>query len=448
MEDNNLDAELRRGVIDRATKSYDKDASDSEVKDGTYMEIVCQLNDVRTHFRDNAHDDLEVDWKYPGNWVQTVTIIGDLMAFLNPPFYKGIWWSDDSSANDAIQVWGFELTSSNIYNACFWLSLAICVCYPPIAYYGYKLLTYRDAKFPDGKLGRDAYGNEAKVFSWMGIFLIVLSSFSSAAFFPVVKTLMNTIICVYPDDGTDPYHVKMTDTQCWTDVHFFYVGAAGAGLLLYFPLATFLYPHIQFGDPGLDIKYAPGYLIGLNVCKLLNAGCLLFLGAQGALKAMLCCCFVIVVMAFLLDYMMEPGLIPWSNQCRRYGYFFAAMACGCALVVEITGWVMVWAIVLGLVFVLELGIMSCRMCNTACFTRMIREESAILTSMQLQRRESRTSPAQSMEVQPADVPTERWFSKESPVPDLNITETKRAAAQTDQTDRLWFRGDTNTSDQH
>ena len=194
MEDNNLDAELRRGVIDRATKSYDKDASDSEVKDGTYMEIVCQLNDVRTHFRDNAHDDLEVDWKYPGNWVQTVTIIGDLMAFLNPPFYKGIWWSDDSSANDAIQVWGFELTSSNIYNACFWLSLAICVCYPPIAYYGYKLLTYRDAKFPDGKLGRDAYGNEAKVFSWMGIFLIVLSSFSSAAFFPVVKTLMNTII--------------------------------------------------------------------------------------------------------------------------------------------------------------------------------------------------------------------------------------------------------------
>ena len=184
-----------------------------------------------------------------------MTIVLDAGAFLTVPFYPGIWYDEDDDAQDAITVFGLEFQNSDIYLYMFLTCLAAALCYPPIARYGTVLLTERSPAHPNGRLGRDDQDNEAKIFSLMGMFLIVLAVASSSLFFPVIKNLLKIVICEYPD-GLESYHVEMKGVECWTGIHFIYVAGACIGLLVYFPPASFLFPHIQFGDPGLDVSFA------------------------------------------------------------------------------------------------------------------------------------------------------------------------------------------------
>lgn len=279
-------------------------------------------------------ESLTVNWCFPGNLMQLFTIFLDMFSFLTVPFHEGIWWDvDQEKATDSIQVFTLTFSESDIYWYTFIGCSVVSYLYPPMARYGIKLLTVRSETFPNGRLGRDEFGNEAPVLSGMGIFLLALGTVSSALFFSIIKNLLKITICTYPE-GVSAYHVNMVDVQCWSGIHLVYVGIAGVALLIYFPPASFLYPHLQFGDPGLDIKYKPVYLVMLNVCKLGMVGCSLFLDNDPI--EMLFCALPFVILAWVLEYSLQPCLLKWVNHWRRYGYQFCIMAVVCAILVEIT----------------------------------------------------------------------------------------------------------------
>lgn len=344
MRDDMRDAEIRRKAAGDSNYGYNSgDASlkqassrlalEQEVCDIIYEELTKVKLQSDQGLEAYTADAFFVNWKYPGNWVQTGTILLDAGAFLTVPLYPGIWYDEDDDAADAITIFGLEIENSDIYHYTYWICLTAAFCYPPIAHYGLKLLLHRSDEFPHGKLGRDDDGNEAPVFSWMGIFLIVLAVASMSLFFPIIKNLLKIVVCEYPDNEPS-YHTGLTDMECWSGTHFIYISLAAFGVLLYFPPASFLFPHIQFGDPGLDIKYSPSYLVGLNVCKLMIAGIALFFSGNNV--QMLSLSVPVMVLAITMEYSLQPCLIKWVNRWRMYVYVLVLLTTVCSLLVEIS----------------------------------------------------------------------------------------------------------------
>lgn len=60
--------------------------------------------------------------------------------------------------------------------------------------------------------------------------------------------------------------------ECNTDTHYIYVFFASLGVVLYYPLSSFLFPNIQFQNKALDLKYDPTFVVILTQIKLLISG--------------------------------------------------------------------------------------------------------------------------------------------------------------------------------
>ena len=60
--------------------------------------------------------------------------------------------------------------------------------------------------------------------------------------------------------------------ECNTGDHILYLVFAGIGMLLYYPLSSFLFPNIQFQNNDLDLKYNPTWIVILTQVKLLVSG--------------------------------------------------------------------------------------------------------------------------------------------------------------------------------
>lgn len=51
-----------------------------------------------------------------------------------------------------------------------------------------------------------------------------------------------------------------------------FMAVAAIAMVIYYPVATFLYPNLQFIDDGDDLKYEPTFIVVETQAKLLIAG--------------------------------------------------------------------------------------------------------------------------------------------------------------------------------
>lgn len=59
---------------------------------------------------------------------------------------------------------------------------------------------------------------------------------------------------------------------CNSTKHKVFMGVAFFGMLLYYPLASFLYPNLQIADDGDDLRYEPAFVVVETQSKLFLAG--------------------------------------------------------------------------------------------------------------------------------------------------------------------------------
>ena len=75
--------------------------------------------------------------------------------------------------------------------------------------------------------------------------------------------------------------------------------ASIVGITAYYPLASFIYPNLQFADKSLDLKYKPTFIILLAQGKLVLTGIAVFFPGEAYL--LLSFTLVIYVLFALLN---------------------------------------------------------------------------------------------------------------------------------------------------
>ena len=88
-----------------------------------------------------------------------------------------------------------------------------------------------------------------------------------------MKSFLDTFSCNYSVKPWTLY--EDPSILCNTDTHYFYIFFAALGIILYYPLSSFLFPNIQFQNKSLDLKYDPTFIVILTQIKLLISGNLL-----------------------------------------------------------------------------------------------------------------------------------------------------------------------------
>ena len=143
--------------------------------------------------------------------------------------------------------------------------------------------------------------------------------------------MMGTVVCDYKT-ADDPVLLLDTTTKCYTATHIGLVAAAVVGLLAYYPLASLIYPNLQFSDPAVDVKFSTEWLVGLQQGKLVIAAATAFLVHDlGAFLIVLC---VVLVCLGTSVAVMQPCFVQRVNIWRSASYFAAAAAAVATLAVD------------------------------------------------------------------------------------------------------------------
>lgn len=117
--------------------------------------------------------------------------------------------------------------------------------------------------------------------------------------------------------------------ECWGSEHLLYVAGSVLALLAYYPLATFVYPNLQFASKDTDIKYRPSWITLLQQMRLLLAAATVFAPANPLVAVGPS--LVLFITAALVTYSMQPCLIWWINQLRVGLFLMLAWAALCAI---------------------------------------------------------------------------------------------------------------------
>ena len=113
--------------------------------------------------------------------------------------------------------------------------------------------------------------------------------------------------------------------MCYDANYIGYVTASIIGLFVYYPLATFMFPMLQFNDSDLDLKFKPTYLIILCQSKLLITAIQVFLPHQLYLEHQLVLYTIIIFFMFAYTVKEKPlGEMNFIlNLWNSFGYFFS-----------------------------------------------------------------------------------------------------------------------------
>ena len=136
------------------------------------------------------------------------------------------------------------------------------VCYPVYALYGVGLVMRN-------RLGVNEDGTIFSFLSWQGFYINGLTILSSTLYFPILESLLAAFPCEYlQTEGANGSMINQTEGAngfsqtmeaalgfgggaCYGRAHLAYMVGAGLALLMYYPLASFVFPNLQVDAHGL-----------------------------------------------------------------------------------------------------------------------------------------------------------------------------------------------------
>ena len=155
-----------------------------------------------------------------------------------------------------------------------------------------------------GRLGLNEDYTIAKFPSWQFFLTKFISLFGTSFYLTILAALLSAFSCTY---SNDTWHL-LRDNQ-----HVVYFVFAILALILYYPLATLLYPNIAYHDKALDIKFDTSYLVIESQGKLVIAGFSAFFAKEVYIWLQLIVSIVVSTVLLILCIKIKPCLIMSVN---------------------------------------------------------------------------------------------------------------------------------------
>ncbi len=266
---------------------------------------------------DPSHKKENIAWKWQSgsNLLALSDLVIEFYTLYSMLFQVNMKWDIPYLASQASSGW-FP-TSIDLYPILFWMCVTTGLAYPFLAVPGMRLAQ-------KNQLGLDANGQPATFPAPQFFYSLSLTLLGSSLYFPVLLNLVQIFVCDYDYAlGTNyAYVVKMPSVECWSLSHLPYVLAAAVAIIAYYPMASFMFPNLQFIDRSLDIKYDTTFLIIVAQGKLFLAGVASVFPTDRILVLSLIlvvdACFVV------LNVVLAPCLITSINPVHT-GSFVAAL---------------------------------------------------------------------------------------------------------------------------
>jgi len=249
-------------------------------------------------------------------------------------FRPNVGWSfiaDSQAASTASTIPFVELPEdTNSYLPTLWTCMGFCIMYLCLA-----IPATRYAQI--GTLGMSEDGKNAKFPSKQFFLSKGVGVLGGACYMPIMKNLMDVLSCDFTASPWSLY--RSAEVNCFGNDAPYYIYVAGAMIciVIYYPLATFMFPNLQFMDRTADIKFDPSYMVFLSQGKLIITGLAVFFPTSKNVAASLGISLFVLLGVTFVTLWMKPCLISRMNVWNSVSYLSATFFLLGAFVFVITG---------------------------------------------------------------------------------------------------------------
>lgn len=252
------------------------------------------------------------------NLIAIFSHITDVISMAAIAFAKEVGWTDsDNIASDTSSA---VLAETTYWTVNYWVCFGLCGAFLLVSYPAIHL----------AKAGRYGVTKDMKqdsLCSWTGLVSRVVSLLAVSLYMTIMKTELDALSCVYLEADSSWVLIRNQDIVCFSGTHAVYFCLAILAIIIYYPLATLLYPTIQYQNKGLDLKYDTTYVVLESQGKLAIVGFAAFLPRERYLKLQLIVCICVTCILGLIVAKTKPCLVKSYNLWKAGGYFLVAW-CG------------------------------------------------------------------------------------------------------------------------
>jgi hypothetical protein len=181
-----------------------------------------------------------------------------------------------------------------------------------------------------GHLGKTLDGRPLSKLSIAWITLTLTNTVGSILFYPLVINLIQIVGC----DSEGYLKTYDQNLQCYSPYHLAAVMCMIAAVCLFYPLASFMLPNMQFVNASLDVKFDSTFMVFSAQGKLLLAGIFTFFDEAGVLMG---AATVVYITLLLICWTGQPCLVKRVNRWKTLSFAVPAWCHACTLVYVIFG---------------------------------------------------------------------------------------------------------------
>ncbi|EAR95963.2 transmembrane protein, putative (macronuclear) [Tetrahymena thermophila SB210] len=161
-----------------------------------------------------------------------------------------------------------------------------------------------------------------------------LSMAGIAMMFWIFKILLDGMSCDY--SVVPKYLYQQPDFICLEQKQITLIGLGVLGIFIFYPMASFLWPNVQYQNRSLDLRYDPTYLVISTQVKFLLAGGTAFLAHPDVQVYYFAFSTILLLLFAFLTNKMKPCLLKKVNPLDMGGYFLCGWFHLSALIVTAT----------------------------------------------------------------------------------------------------------------
>ncbi|CAG9321806.1 unnamed protein product [Blepharisma stoltei] len=281
--------------------------------------LSSALEDAKKIMEQKKSTDMQMNLS---NLTAIVSMVTEIYSFSSMAFSSQVNWLGNNSENE---VSNNVSGQSEYWEETFWACLIAAFVFIAMVWPAVKYLK-------EGKLGLNKDHTKAKFPSWQFILLKSISLLGCSLYLTIMSNILAAFSCQFDDSSNYWYLSKDDSIECFGTLHSVYIALAVVCAILYYPLATLLYPNIQYQNKELDLKYDTTFLVLESQGKLLIAGFSAFFLKSKYLWLQLTVVIVVCSILMVINIITKPCFVRSFNIWKAAGYFVAIWSCSWALV--------------------------------------------------------------------------------------------------------------------
>lgn len=262
------------------------------------------------------------------NLIAIFNHITDVLSMVAIAFAKEVGWTNsDNIASDSSRA---VLAETAYWTINYWVCFCLCGAFLLVSYPAIRL----------AKAGRYGVTKDMKpdsLCSWTGLVSRAVSFLAVSLYMTIMKTELDALSCVYLEADSSWVLIRNQDIVCFSSTHAVYFCLSILAIIIYYPLATLLYPTIQYQNKGLDLKYDTTYVVLESQGKLAIVGFAAFLPREKYIKMQLIVCICVTCILGLIVAKAKPCLVKSYNLWKAGGFFLVAWCAFWALMNVVSG---------------------------------------------------------------------------------------------------------------